>query len=413
MKQRRVVITGIGAVTPIGIGKDEFWKNCLLGKSGTKKIKTFDVSDYTTKIAATIEDFKPEQYMDKIWVRRSDRFSQFATAATLMAIDDAKIKGKYQENSTGVYIGTGVGGMFFCETQVVEIMKKGRKACNPTTIPKITPNAVNNVIAIIFKAKGPNITICTACSSGAHAIGQAYDAIQEEKADVMIAGGTESPIMQYNFAAFDALDVMSKKNEDMEKACRPFDKQRDGFIMGEGSAILILEELEHAKKRNADIYAEVIGYSATSGAYHIVAPDPSGSDIIRAMQLCLNEAGIKSKDIDYINAHGTATIANDLAETKAIKKVFGDYAYKVPISSTKSMVGHSLGASGAIEAVVCALSIKTGKIHPTINLETPDPECDLDYVPGKYREKEIKYALSNSFAFGNNNVCLLFKRFEG
>jgi len=412
MKPKRVVITGIGLVTPIGVGKESFWNNCLSGTSGVKKIKYFDVSEYTTKIAATIEDFKAEEFMDKVIARRSDRFAQFAIAATSMAIDDAKIKGKYNENGTGVYIGCGLGGMFFYEKQILDVMNRGVRACNPISVPKIIPNSVNNQIAILFNAKGPNITITTACSSSAHAIGQAFDAIRSERAEVFIAGGTETAIVQYNYLGFDTLGVMSKKNEDMQKASRPFDKNRDGFIMGEGSAVLILEELEHAKKRKANIYAEIIGYSATSGAYHIVAPDPSGEDITRAMQICLDEAGVKPKDIDYINAQGTSTKANDLAETKAIKEVFGDYAYKIPISSTKSMIGHTIGASGAIEAVVCALSIKTGKIHPTINLETPDPECDLDYVPNKMRDKQIKYALSNSFAFGNNNACLLFKKYE-
>ncbi|GAG25975.1 unnamed protein product, partial [marine sediment metagenome] len=238
------------------------------------------------------------------------------------------------------------------------------------------------------------------------------DAIRQGRADVIIAGGTESPIVRYNFAAFDAMGVMSRNNTQPQKASRPFDKNRDGFVMGEGAAILILESLDHAKKHNADIYAEIKSYSATSGAYHVVAPNPDGSDIIRAMEICLDEAKVSPSEIDYINAHGTSTKANDLTETKAIKTVFKEHAYKVPISSTKSMVGHSLGASGAIEAAVCALSIKTGKIHPTINLESPDPECDLDYVPNKYREKEIKYALSNSFAFGNNNACLLFAKCE-
>ncbi len=411
-QNRRVVITGIGLVTPIGIGKDEFWKNCLAGKSGIRKIKYFDVSEYTTKIAATVEGFEPEKYMDKTTARRSDNFAQFAIAATKMAFEDSGIKNAHNPKSTGVFIGCGLGGMFFYEKQIIEVMSKGPKACNPISVPRIIPNSVNNQISILFNARGPNITITTACSSGAHAIGQAYDTIKQGKADVFIAGGTEAPIVKYNYLGFDAMGVMSKKNEDMEKASRPFDKNRDGFVMGEGSAILILEELELAKKRKAQIYAEIIGYSATSGAYHIVAPDPTGDDIVRAMQICLNEAKIKPKEIDYINAHGTATVANDLAETKAIKKVFKEYAYKIPISSTKSMVGHSLGASGAIEAAACALSIKTGKIHPTANLETPDPECDLDYVPGKFREKDIKYALSNSFAFGNNNVCLLLKRYE-
>lgn len=411
MKQKRVVITGIGLVTPIGIGNENFWDNCLLGTSGVKEITSFDVSEYKTKIAAIIEDFKPEQYMEKTLVRRSDRFAQLAIAAASTAIKDSDIKDEKDPNSTGVYIGSGLGGMFFYEKQISEISKRGPQACNPISIPKIMPNAINNQIAILHNAKGPNITISTACSSSAHSIGQAFDAIRQGRAKVIIAGGTESPIVKYNFAAFDAMGVMSKNNSDPQHASRPFDKDRDGFVMGEGAAILILESLKHAKKRNADIYAEIVSYSATSGAYHIVSPQPDGSDIIRAMEICLEEAEILPSEVDYINAHGTSTTANDLTETKAIKEVFKDDAYKIPISSTKSMVGHTLGAAGAIEAAVCALSIKTGKIHPTANLENPDPNCDLDYVPNKYREKEIKYALSNSFAFGNNNACLLFAKY--
>jgi len=404
---RRVVITGIGIVSPIGIGKDAFWENCLLGVSGAKPITNFDVSQYNTKIAATIDDFKPEQYMERTIVRRSDRFAQFAIAATQMAMKDSGIE-KVTPKFTGVYIGTGLGGMFFCETQIVEIMKRGPSACNPISIPKIMPNSVTNQIAILYNAQGPNMTICTACSSSSHSIGQAFNAIREGRAEVMIAGGAESPVTQYNFLGFDVMGVMSRKNEDPEKASRPFDKNRDGFVMGEGAAMLILESFEHAKKRNANIYTEIKGYSVTSGAHHIVTPRPDGSDIVRAMSLCLNEADVVAEDVDYINAHGTSTQANDVSETKAIKKVFKEGAYKIPISSTKSMIGHSLGAAGAFEAAVCALSVKTQKIHPTINLENPDPDCDLDYIPTKYRKKKVDCVLSNSFAFGNNNACLMF-----
>jgi 3-oxoacyl-[acyl-carrier-protein] synthase II len=409
--ERRVVITGIGIVSPIGIGKENFWKNCLSGVSGVKKITSFDVSEYNTKIAALIEDFIPERYMEKNVIRRSDRFAQFAIAAASMAIEDSGIK-KVNPKHTGVYIGSGLGGMFFCETQIVEIMKRGPAACNPISIPKIMPNSVTNQIAILYNAQGPNITISTACSSSAHSIGQAFDAIRRRRADVIIAGGTESPISQYNFLGFDAMGVMSKNNASPQQASRPFDKNRDGFVMGEGAAILILESLEHAQKRNANIYAEIKSYSVTSGAYHIVTPRPDARDIARAMHICIEEAKITPPEIDYINAHGTSTIANDLTETKAIKKIFGEDAYKISISSTKSMVGHTLGAAGAIETAVCALSIKTGEIHPTINLENRDPECDLDYISNKCRKKNIKYALSNSFAFGNNNACLLFAKHE-
>ena len=409
--KERVVITGVGIVSPIGIGKDVFWENCLAGKSGVKKIASFDVSEYNCQIAALVENFDPEKYMDKVTIRRSDRFAQFAIAAADMAMKDSGIE-KIVPKYTGVYIGTGLGGMVFAETQIVRVIEAGNKAGNPASIPKIMPNSVTNQIAMKYNAQGPNITICTACSSSTHSIGQAFDAIQQNRAEVMIAGGAESPIMQYNFLGFDKLRVMSTRNNDPEKASRPFDKDRDGFVMGEGAAVLVLESLEHALNRSANIYAEITGYSTTSGAYHIVMPRPDALDIARAMKLCLEEANLKPSDIDYINAHGTATMANDKTETKAIKKVFKNLAQNIPVSSTKSMIGHSLGAAGAIESVVCALSIRTGQVHPTINLDNPDEECDLDYVLNKAKKKELNHVLSNSFGFGNNNACLLFSRFN-
>jgi len=408
---KRVVITGLGIVVSNGIGKDIFWKNCLGGVSGVKKITTFDTTEYNTKIAATIEDFDPSKFMDKTTARRSDRFAQFALAAAVMAMKDSGIQ-KTLPKQTGVYIGSGLGGMFFAETQIVGIINRGNRAGNPTSIPAIMPNSVSNQISIMYDAQGPNMTICTACSSGTHSIGQAFDTIRQGRAEVIIAGGADSPIGRYNFLGFDKLNVMSKRNEDPKAASRPFDKDRDGFVMGEGAAVLILESLEHAQKRNARIYAEIKGYSNTSGAYHIVMPRPDANDIARAMQICLDEAGIEFSKIDYINAHGTSTIMNDMAETKGIKKVFKECAYKIPISSTKSMIGHSLGASGAIEAVVCVLSIQDERIHPTINLDNPDPGCDLDYVPHKSRERKLHYVLSNSFGFGNNNACLIFSKYE-
>ena len=408
---KRVVVTGLGVVAPNGIGKDVFWKNCLEGISGVKKITTFDTTEYNTKIAATIENFDPSKFMDKTTARRSDRFAQFALAAAVMAMEDSGIQ-KTLPKQTGVYIGSGLGGMFFAETQIVAVINRGNRAGNPASIPAIMPNSVSSQIAILYNAQGPNMTICTACSSGTHSIGQAFDAIRQGRAEVIIAGGADSPIGRYNFLGFDKLNVMSKRNDDPEAASRPFAKDRDGFVMGEGAAVLILESLEHAQKRNARIYAEIKGYSNTSGAYHIVMPRPDANDIARAMQICLDEAGIESSKIDYINAHGTSTIMNDKAETKGIKKIFKEHAYKIPISSTKSMIGHSLGASGAIEAAVSVLSIESEKIHPTINLDTPDPECDLDYVPHKLREKKLHYVLSNSFGFGNNNACLIFSKYE-
>jgi 3-oxoacyl-[acyl-carrier-protein] synthase II len=406
---RKVVITGLGIIAPNGIGKDVCWGNCLNGVSGVRRITTFDTTEYNTKIAAVIETFDPTKFMDKTTARRSDRFAQFAIAASVMALKDSGIKNIIPKE-TGVYIGTGLGGMFFAETQIVRIIDGGNRAGKPTSIPAIMPNSVSNQISMMYDAQGPNMTVCTACSSGTHSIGQAFDTIRQGRAEVIFTGGTDSPLGRYNFLGFDKLNVMSKRNEDPITASRPFDKNRDGFVMGEGAAMLILESLEHAEKRNAYIYAEIKGYSNTSGAYHIVMPRPDAGDIARAMQICLDEAGIKPSDIDYINAHGTATIMNDKAETKGIKKVFKENAYKIPISSTKSMIGHSLGAAGAIEAALCALSIKDGKIHPTINLDSPDPDCDLDYVPHKFREKKLRYVLSNSFGFGNNNACLVFSK---
>lgn len=410
--KKRVVITGLGIVSPIGIGKDEFWNNCLAGKSGVRKITSFDVSEYNCQIAALVENFDPEKYMDKVTIRRSDRFAQFAIAAADMAMKDSGIE-KIVPKYTGVYIGTGLGGMVFAETQIVRVIEAGNKAGNPASIPKIMPNSVTNQIAMKYNAQGPNITICTACSSSTHSIGQAFDAIQQNRAEVMIAGGAESPIMQYNFLGFDKLRVMSTRNNDPEKASRPFDRDRDGFVMGEGAAILILESLDHAIERKANIYAEITGYSITSGAYHVVMPRPDALDIARAMKLCLDEAGLKPELIDYINAHGTSTIANDKTEAMAIKKVFKEKATSIPISSTKSMVGHTLGAAGAIEAVACALTMKTNKIHHTANLKNPDSECGLDYVQNKHRKKEVKHILLNSFGFGNNNACLIFSKIEG
>jgi 3-oxoacyl-[acyl-carrier-protein] synthase II len=409
VNDKRVVITGIGLVTPIGIGKDIFWQNCLLGKSGVKKITSFDVSDYNCKIAALVDDFDPGMYMDKVTARRSDRFAQFVIAATDMAMKDSHLE-KPDPKYTGVCIGTGLGGMVFAETQIVNVIEGGNSAGNPVSIPKIMPNSVANQIAIIHNAQGPNLTICTACSSGTHSIGQAFDAIRQGRAKIMIAGGTDSPVMRYNFLGFDKLSVMSRRNDSPESASRPFDKDRDGFVMGEGAAILIVESLEHALKRNAHIYAEVKGYSVTSGAYHIVMPRPDATDIARAMKICLDESGIMPEDVDYINAHGTSTIANDKAESKAITKVFKDSVEKIPVSSTKSMIGHTLGAAGAIEAAVCVLTIKTGNIHPTANLETPDDDCKLNHVCKEPMRKMVKNVLSNSFGFGNNNACLMFTK---
>jgi len=408
----RIVITGIGIVSPIGIGKDIFWDNCLSGVSGVGKISYFDTAQYRTKIAAIIKDFKADDFLEKKVIRKTDRFAHFALAASKLALKDSKLNiDNNLSTRLGIYLGTGLGGMFFYEKQILLVMKSGMDHAHPFSIPMIMPNGASNNIAILLNAKGPNLTVCTACSSSAHSIGLAYDAIRRGRAEIVIAGGAEAPVVEYTFAGFDAMRVMSANNAKPNEASRPFDKRRDGFVMGEGSAMLILESLKSAKARKANIYAEIIGYSATSGAYHFVAPQPDGLDIVRAMDICIREANVDPQSIDYINAHGTSTVANDKVETLAIKKVFKKYANRIPISSTKSMLGHTLGAAGAFEIAVSALSIYTGKIHPTINYETMDAECDLDYVPNKYRDVKVNIALSNSFAFGNNNACIMLRRY--
>ncbi len=412
MKDRRIVVTGLGILAPNGIGKDAFWQANLAGKSGIKSLTRFDTSQFQTKIAGQIDNFNPTDFMDESIVQKEDRFTQFALAAAKMALQDSKIN-LQNENSyrLGVVLGSGLGGMFFYEKQILLMQQYGHSKTHPASITRIMPNAPSSQVAIGFQLKGPNLTISTACTSGNHAIGQAMSFIKQNQADIIFAGGTEAPLVFYNFAGFDAMRVMSRKNEDCQQACRPFDKNRDGFVMGEGSAILILEELEHALNRDAKIYAEILGYATTSGAGHMILPVASGEDAAWTMRLALENAGISADKVDYINAHGTATQANDKAETQAIKNVFTKRAYHIPVSATKSMTGHSLGAAGAIEAVACCLAIENNVVPPTINYETPDPECDLDYVPNQAREHHIDIALSNSFGFGNDNATLIFGRY--
>jgi len=407
---RRVVITGLGVIAPNGIGKDSFWKAIIKGKSGVDKIKSFDTSDYDTKIAAEISDFEPLNYMAKSVARRIDRFAQFGIASAKMAVEDAGLDLKKEnKDRIGVCIGSGLGGVLFHEEQMMRGYQKGIDRLNPLCIPRITPNAVSAHISINFGLMGPNTVISTACSSGSHAIGQALETIRSGRADVMLAGGVEAPLTPFTFGAYCALRVLSKRNDSPKEASRPFDKNRDGFVIGEGGAVLVLETLEHAEKRSAHIYAEIVGYGITSGAHHIVIPAPEGKDAAKTMSLALEDAGIAPTEVDYINAHGTSTRANDRTETQAIKKVFGDYAYKVPISSTKSMIGHPIGAAGGIETVVCCLVIENQIIPPTINYKFPDPECDLDYVPNQPRKAKVKTVLSNSFGFGSNNACLVLR----
>ncbi len=410
---RRVVITGLGVIAPNGIGKDTFWKATIEGKSGVDRIKSFDTSDYDTKISAEISDFDPLNYMAKSVAKRVDRFAQFGIASANMAVEDAELDLKKEnKDRIGVYIGSGLGGIIFHEEQIELMHRRGPKLAHPLGVAKVAPNAVAGHISIQLGLKGLNIAISTACSSGTHAVGQAFYMIRLGKADVMVAGGTEAPITPFTFGAFNALQVLSKRNESPKEASRPFDKERDGFVMGEGAGILILESLEHAEKRGAHIYGEIIGYGMTSGAHHMVMPAPEGKDAAKAMNLALEDAGIAPTEVDYINAHGTSTRANDRTETQAIKKVFGDYAYNVPISSTKSMIGHLIGAAGAVELIVCALAIENSIIPPTINYKVPDPDCDLDYVPNTARKSKIDIALSNSFGFGSNNAVVLIKKYD-
>ena len=408
---KRVVITGLGVVAPNGIGKDAFWKANKEGISGVNLLSDFDVSSFKSKEAAQIKDFDPLKFMSLQLVRKTDRFVHLGLAAAKLAIEDSAILlDKIDKERAGVSIGSGLGGVLFHENQIATMYEKGFRKAEPLGVPKVTANAVSAHVSIVFGLTGPNVAPSTACSSGAHGIGQAYDMIKLGRADIMLGGGSEAPLTVYTFAAFNALRVLSRRNDSPEEASRPFDKVRDGFVMGEGAGVVVLEDLEHAKKRGAHIYAEIIAYASTSGAHHMVIPAPEGKDAARTMILALKEAGIKPKDVDYINAHGTSTQANDKAETQAIKEVFGDYAYKVPISSTKSMIGHTIGASGAIEVIICCLAAEEDVIPPTINYQFKDPDCDLDYVPNEARKAQVDIALSDSFGFGSNNVCLIVKK---
>lgn len=414
MKKRRVVITGLGVVSSIGIGKEEFWQANLEGKSGIDLVKSFDVSLFNSKIASQVKNFNPLKFIPEQVAKRVDRFVQLGLASTKLALDDSKINLDKEDRTTiGVIIGSGLGGVLFHEEQILAGFEKGPHRLNPLCVPKISPNAVSSHIAILYNLSGPNLVISTACSSSTIAIGEAFRKIQNNEIDLSITGGSEAPLTQFTFGAYEALRVLSRRNSSPQQASRPFDKKRDGFVLGEGAAILVLEELEHAKKRNAKIYAEIIGYSSNSGAYHMVMPKPDASDTVSAIVKALKDANLKPKDIDYINAHGTSTIQNDRIETRAIKEVFSNYAYKIPVSSTKSMLGHTIGAAGAIEAVSCCLAIENQIIPPTINYQYKDPECDLDYVPNKPRKAKIKTVLSNSFGFGSNNACLIFRRYNG
>lgn len=414
MEKRRVVITGVGVISPVGNDAQTFWASLLAGKSGIGPVTHFDASEFPTRIAGEVKDFDPSAFMDKKDVKRTDRFVQFALAATKMALEDARLKIEEQDpERVGVYIGSGIGGLATWEDQHRVLLEKGPRRVSPFLIPMMIANMAAGQVSIHFGLKGPNSAPITACATGTHAIGDAFKIIQRGEADVMVAGGTEATIRPLAFAGFCAAKAMSTRNDEPEKASRPFDKDRDGFVMGEGAGVLILEELEHAKRRGAPIIAEVIGYGMSADAFHLTQPDPDGDGAKRAMLAAIRDAGIRPEEVDYINAHGTSTELNDKVETQAIKAAFGEHAYKLAVSSTKSMTGHMLGAAGAVEAIATALALRDQILPPTINYETPDPACDLDYVPNEARRAPVRVALSNSFGFGGHNATIALKRYEG
>ena len=410
--KRRVVITGMGVITPLGHDLETLWSNLMAGKSGVSRIDSFDASEFPTRIAASIRDFDPERYIDKKDARRMDRFVHFAVAASKLALQDAglDVRTGTDPERVGVYIGSGIGGLGTWEEQHKILLEKGPKRVSPFFIPMMIANMASGQVSMLTGAKGPNSTAVTACATGTHSIGDSFKLIQRGEADVMICGGAEATIRPTGMAGFCALRAMSTRNDEPEKASRPFDADRDGFVMGEGSGILILEELEHARKRGARIYAEVIGYGMSGDAYHVTDPDPQGA--ARCMKNAIRDAGISPSEVDYINAHGTSTPIGDKSETAAIKMAFGDHAYKLAVSSTKSMTGHLLGAAGGVEAVITGLTIHHGMIPPTINLERPDPECDLDYVPNRPRKADVRTAISNSFGFGGHNATIVLRKYE-
>jgi 3-oxoacyl-[acyl-carrier-protein] synthase II len=411
---RRVVVSGIGLVSALGIGTRETWAPLLAGVSGVTRITRFDVSGYATQIAAEVKGFDPLAFIEKKEIKKMDLFIQYAIAAAQFAMDDSGLQiTDANAPNIGVYIGSGIGGFITIEREHEALLNGGPRKVSPFFIPSAIINLASGQVSIRFGAKGPNSATCTACSASAHAIGDAYEIIKRCDADAMIAGGSEAAICAMSIGGFGQLRALSTRNDEPMRASRPFDKDRDGFIIGEGAGVLILEELEHARRRGARIYAEIVGYGMSSDAYHMTAPSEDGDGARRVMAMAVRKAGIAPSDVDYINAHGTSTPYNDRLETLAIRNCFGEHADKLAISSTKSMTGHLLGGAGGLEAGITALAVHHQIAPPTINLDDPDPECDLDYVPHQSREMPIRYALSNSFGFGGTNAALLFKRFEG
>ncbi len=409
---KRVVVTGLGAITPIGNTLSEYWDGLMSGRNGIAPITLFDTSHHACRFAGEVKGFDPHEYMDRKEAKRMDRFAQFAVAASKQALADAAFTiNDLNAEQVGVLIGTGIGGIKVLEDQQEILLNKGPDRCSPFMIPMMIANMAAGLTAIHIGAKGPNSCSVTACAAGSNAIGDAFRMVQHGYAQAMICGGTEAAVTPLSVAGFAACKALSFRNDDPTHASRPFDQTRDGFVLGEGCGILLIEELEHALARGAKIYAEIVGYGATCDAYHMTSPVPGGEGAARAIQLSLKDGGITPDEVDYINAHGTSTPANDSTETAAIKRALGDRASKIAISSTKSMTGHLLGGSGGIEAVATALAIKHDRVPPTINLQTPDPACDLDYVPNQSRELKVNVALSNSFGFGGHNVTLAFRKF--
>jgi 3-oxoacyl-[acyl-carrier-protein] synthase II len=412
MDKKRVVVTGVGLVTPLGTGTEKSWNGFTEGRSGIRKISHFDPSSLLCQIAGEVPDFEIDRFIEIKEQKKMDRFIHMGIAASVMAVEDSGIKiTEHNAERVGTIVGAGMGGLPAIERYSKILYERGYKKVSPFFIPMTIINLTAGQISIRFGAKGPNSAVATACASGTHAIGDSFQIIKRGDADVMITGGSESVITPLGIAGFDVMKALSRKNSEPEKASRPFDRDRDGFIMGEGAGIMVIEELEHALKRGAKIYAEILGYGLNADAYHITSPSPDGEGAARCMDSALKDAGIRPEEVHYINAHGTSTKYGDEIETVAIKKVYGEHAYKIAVSSTKSMTGHLLGAAGGVEGVVCVLSIFNQIAPPTINLENPDTGCDLDYVPNKARHVDINVAMSNSFGFGGTNACIVFRRY--
>ncbi len=411
MIQRRVVITGLGAVTPIGNNVKDYWDGLLAGRSGAGPITKFDASTYPTRIACEIKNFNPENHFDRKEVKKLESFVQYAIVATREAIADSGLDlDAVDKEEFGVYIGSGIGGILAIEEQHSVLLEKGMKRVSPFLIPKLIANMASGLVSIEFGLKGPNLCIVTACATATHSIGEAFKCIQRGQATIMVCGGTEGAISPLGVAGFCNMKALSERNDEPTRASRPFDAQRDGFVMAEGAGILILEDYEHARARGARIYAELAGYGLTGDAYHMTAPAPMGEGAMRSMRMAIRDAGVTPSDVDHINAHGTSTPYNDKTESEAIKTLFGERAYKIPITSNKSMIGHLLGAAGGVEAIAVCLSIRDSVIPPTINYENPDPDCDLDYVPNQPRRTEVTCAISNSLGFGGHNCSVLFRK---